>query len=358
MDDAARDRRLGNCLGDCPVLALCGYSGSGKTTLLEAVIPILHRRGLSVAVVKHDVHGIELDRAGKDSDRLFRAGADVVLRGPDETLARWHRDSYAGLEQTVTSLLADHDLVLVEGHKRTPLPKIWLCSEGESEPPPGISEVRCVLPWDGDRVDRAEAVMSRRVDEVWFRRPVYGGILIGGRSERMGCPKQLLELAGRTFTEWVASALDDHVEDIALIGAGPVPESLRERPRLPDTPGLQGPVAGLVAALRWHRQAAWLIVACDQPLVRAEAVAWLLQQRAPGRWAVMPRPEGGVVEPLLAVYEHQALSLLEGRIQSAETAPSAISDHSRVECPVPPTELSECWRSVNTPGEYEALRQQ
>ncbi len=356
MDDSFRDRRTEMNTESRPVFALSGYSGSGKTTLLEAVIPILRRRGLSVAVLKHDVHGVDVDRAGKDSDRLFRAGADVVLRGPAETFARSHRDSDVGLERTVTSLLADHDLVLVEGHKGTPLPKIWLCREGESEPPPGLSEVRCVLPWDRDRVDRADAVIRRQLDDAWSSRPVFGGILVGGRSERMGRPKQLLEVSGRTFTEWVAGSLDGHVEAIALIGSGQVPASHRDVPRLPDTPGLQGPIAGLVAALRWHRHAAWLIVACDQPLVRSEAVAWLLERRAPGRWAVMPRPSGGAVEPFLALYEPQALSLLEGCIGNAETAPSAISDHPKVECPVPPTEVAECWRSVNTLEEYEALR--
>lgn len=338
-----------------PVLAVCGYSGSGKTTLLETVIPILRRRGLSVAVVKHDVHGIDVDHKGKDSDRLFRAGADVVLQGPAESLARRHHDSDAALERTLTMLLADHDLVLAEGHKGTRLPKIWLCRDGEVEPPAGLSEVLCVLPWGLGRADLASTVICRRVDDAWSRRSVFGGILVGGRSERMGRPKQLLQMADRTFTERVVDALVGHVEGVALIGAGPVPGPLRELPHLVDSPGLEGPTAGLVAALRWHRHAAWLIVACDQPMVRAEAVAWLLQRRAPGRWAVMPRPSGGMVEPFLAVYEPQALSLLEGRFAGAGIAPSAISDDPKVECPVPPAELVECWRSVNTPDEYESL---
>ncbi len=65
-----------------PVLAVCGFSGSGKTTLLETAIPRLVERGLAVAVVKHAAHGFQVDRAGKDSERLFRAGATIVLSGP------------------------------------------------------------------------------------------------------------------------------------------------------------------------------------------------------------------------------------------------------------------------------------
>ncbi|HXT51259.1 MAG TPA: molybdopterin-guanine dinucleotide biosynthesis protein MobB, partial [Thermoanaerobaculia bacterium] len=59
------------------VVGVAGWSGSGKTTLLERVVPALVADGLSVVVVKHDAHGLALDVAGKDSDRLFRAGAEV-----------------------------------------------------------------------------------------------------------------------------------------------------------------------------------------------------------------------------------------------------------------------------------------
>lgn len=347
------------------MFALCGHSGSGKTTLLEAVIPMLSRRGLAVAVLKHDVHGIELDRAGKDSDRLFRAGADVVLHTPTEAFVRRHRPLQGvddetdandpGLEEALTALLADHDLVLVEGHKGTSLPKMWLCRDGESGPPRGVSELDCVLPWGGDRADRAVEVISRFLADAWSCREVYGGVLIGGRSERMKRPKQLLDMAGRTFLEMVVGAIDGHVERVVLIGAGPVPGSLQDAHRLPDIPGLQGPAAGLVAALRWQPHAAWLIVACDQPLIRPEAVDWLLRQRTPGRWALMPRPGGGVVEPFLAVYEPQSLSLFDRRSDGPDVAPRAISNHHKVECPTPPAELAECWRSVNTPDAYEAI---
>src|SRR5208337_1394768 len=107
------------------VLAICGWSGAGKTTLLEAVIPELKRRGLAVAVLKHYAHGLDVDRAGKDSDRLFRAGAEVALHGPDEALRRARPSGADDLPATLSALLAHNDLVLVEGHKGTPLPKVW-----------------------------------------------------------------------------------------------------------------------------------------------------------------------------------------------------------------------------------------
>ena len=74
------------------VLACCGFKDSGKTTLIEAVVLLLRERGLSVAVVKHDAHGVQFDRPGKDSDRFFQAGADIVVRGSNESAARWHSE--------------------------------------------------------------------------------------------------------------------------------------------------------------------------------------------------------------------------------------------------------------------------
>ena len=77
-------------LADLPILGICGFSGSGKTTLIEQLVPHLLSMGMKVAVFKHDVHGIDLDRPGKDSYRFFQSGADVILDGPEEGLSRIH----------------------------------------------------------------------------------------------------------------------------------------------------------------------------------------------------------------------------------------------------------------------------
>ncbi|RMF87341.1 MAG: molybdopterin-guanine dinucleotide biosynthesis protein B, partial [Nitrospirae bacterium] len=130
-----------------PAFAVCGWSGSGKTTLLERVIPRLVARGLAVAVVKHDAHGVSLDRSGKDSDRLFRAGADVCLRGPGEVAWRRRPAPATELTAVVAALARDHDLVLVEGHKATPLPKVWLAHPEDAALPPGVGQVVARLPW-------------------------------------------------------------------------------------------------------------------------------------------------------------------------------------------------------------------
>ena len=139
-----------------PLLAICGHSGSGKTTLIEAATRRLRRRGLAVAVVKHDVHGVDVDRPGKDSDRIFRSGADVFLHGPGERLARLHSGGFA-------ELLRRYDLVLVEGGKRAPLPKVWLLGPRESKPPPGVGKILAVLPRGTKRLEAFMAILDDRI---------------------------------------------------------------------------------------------------------------------------------------------------------------------------------------------------
>ncbi len=111
-----------------PVLGFAAFSGSGKTTLLERVIPLLRQRGLRLAVVKHSHHDFEMDRPGKDSDRLRRAGAgQVLLASPWRTA--WIREGDGRTEPALEELLnrLDHsqlDLVLVEGFRHEPIAKI------------------------------------------------------------------------------------------------------------------------------------------------------------------------------------------------------------------------------------------
>lgn len=102
-----------------PIVSVVGRSDSGKTTFLEKLIPALKTRGLRVAVVKHDSHGFEMDRPGKDTWRLRQAGADAVMISAPHQMAliRSGLDREATLDELAELVSSDVDLVLTEGYK-------------------------------------------------------------------------------------------------------------------------------------------------------------------------------------------------------------------------------------------------
>jgi molybdopterin-guanine dinucleotide biosynthesis protein B len=107
------------------VLGLLGWSGSGKTTLLTAMLPLFIASGLRVSTVKHAHAGFDLDRPGKDSFQHRAAGAREVLIASATRWALLHEND--GPEPDLAALLtrlSPVDLVLVEGFKSSPHPKI------------------------------------------------------------------------------------------------------------------------------------------------------------------------------------------------------------------------------------------
>ena len=119
------------------VFGIAGYSGSGKTTLLEKLIPQFTARGLRVSVIKHAHHGFDIDRPGKDSYRHREAGASEVLLSCNDRWALMHerRDGSDVTLDELLARLAPCDLVLVEGFKQEPIPKLEVYRPEIGKPP-------------------------------------------------------------------------------------------------------------------------------------------------------------------------------------------------------------------------------
>lgn len=107
-----------------PVVSVVGLSGVGKTTALERIIGELKRRGRRVGTVKHDTHGFEVDRPGKDSWRHAQAGSDVVVISGPRKLALIRQLSEELPLDDVVGLMPDVDIVITEGYKEGDKPKI------------------------------------------------------------------------------------------------------------------------------------------------------------------------------------------------------------------------------------------
>ncbi|HWY80618.1 MAG TPA: molybdopterin-guanine dinucleotide biosynthesis protein B [Roseiarcus sp.] len=119
------------------VIGFAGWSGAGKTTLIVRLIPELNRRGFSVSTIKHAHHNFDLDQPGKDSYEHRAAGAEDVLVASANRVALM-RELRGAPEPSLAELLRllkNVDLVLVEGFKRDPLPKIEVFRAANGKPP-------------------------------------------------------------------------------------------------------------------------------------------------------------------------------------------------------------------------------
>jgi molybdopterin-guanine dinucleotide biosynthesis protein B len=118
------------------LFGIAGWSNSGKTTLLANLVPVLIARGIAVSTIKHAGHGFDLDQPGKDSYRHRDAGATEVLITSPERWALIHelRDAPEPPLPELLARMEPVDLVLIEGFKRAPHPKleVWRPENGKT----------------------------------------------------------------------------------------------------------------------------------------------------------------------------------------------------------------------------------
>jgi molybdopterin-guanine dinucleotide biosynthesis protein MobB len=108
-----------------PVISIVGKSQSGKTLLMEQLIAEFKRRGYKVAALKHSRGKMEIDQPGKDSWRFAQAGSDAVLvSSPDKLAVIKSLDHDLGIEEIMPMVSPEFNLILVEGFKKSKVPKI------------------------------------------------------------------------------------------------------------------------------------------------------------------------------------------------------------------------------------------
>ena len=188
--------------------------------------------------------------------------------------------------------------------------------------------------------------------------PLHGLVLAGGRSSRMGRDKAALEYAGRSQLERAFALLDPLVARCFVsVRADQQADPLRTRfPQVVDAvPGLEGPAAGILSALRAHPGAAWLVLACDLPFLDAGTLQHLIAHRDPTRPATAFRSShDGLPEPLCAIYEPAALGPLEAFVAGGRNCPRKFLIQSNILLLDQPR--AEALDNVNTPTELDAAR--
>ena len=109
---------------DPALISVVGFSGAGKTTLLEKLIHELASRGYNVGSIKHDVHGFEMDKPGKDSWRHKHAGAAVTIISSPHQIGMVMDVDHDYHPDELKRFFSNMDIVLTEGYKQGDKPKL------------------------------------------------------------------------------------------------------------------------------------------------------------------------------------------------------------------------------------------
>lgn len=179
--------------------------------------------------------------------------------------------------------------------------------------------------------------------------PLYGLVLAGGRSTRMGSDKSVLIYHGKPQREYLFEILSRHCKKV-FTSAFPgqmVPAALNP---LPDDFDLKTPMSGILTAFKAFSEVAWLIVAVDMPQVGDEVIKLLLAHRDPQKAATcFYNPTERLPEPLLTIWEPAALPLLKKFVSEGNVSPRKfLSQHSIALVNAPNTGIFE---NVNIPGQ-------
>jgi molybdopterin-guanine dinucleotide biosynthesis protein B len=158
------------------IIGLAGWSGSGKTTLLTKVIPCIVARGLGVSTLKHAHHAFEIDQPGKDSHTHRVAGATEVLVGSERRWALMHelRGRTEPRLSTLLQKLSPVDLVLIEGYKREPHPKLEVYRASLGQPllhpnDPSIVAIASDTPLPGTQIPLVDIDEAERITDLLIR---------------------------------------------------------------------------------------------------------------------------------------------------------------------------------------------
>ena len=179
--------------------------------------------------------------------------------------------------------------------------------------------------------------------------PLNGLVLAGGKSTRMGTDKDLIQWHGKEQRYYAADMLKHFCEEVFIsCRADQVKDIDAAYKTLPDTFLNMGPFGGIVSALRSQSNKAWLVVACDLPLLNEATIRFLIANRNAKKTATaFESPHDRLPEPLITIWEPGSYPVLLGFLGKRITCPRKVLMNSDVLIlqPLQPESLM----NVNTP---------
>lgn len=150
---------------------------------------------------------------------------------------------------------------------------------------------------------------------------IYGLVLSGGKSTRMGKDKGLLEYHDVPQRDYLYQLLSEFCDAVYYSVRPNQDESLPKENTIVDLNEYRGPLNGILSAHKAHPNVAWLVLACDLPLLQKEVVAQLVSHRDPSRTATaMATKDSKLPEPLIAVWEPKGLVEAKAYMDKAQSS--------------------------------------
>lgn len=357
-------------------IAFSGFSGSGKTTLICSLLERLGHE-YNIGYVKNDAHRFELDKEGKDTWRAQTSGAQNAFINDTqrEAILRSQRTG----DLFYPYLFQDQDFIFIEGYKSYPIAKfVFIDSDNDifsrlSGPDNVLglifkeksllenipSEYSHIPTFHRDDIDSIVEKTKVYLFEV-SKSPLYGLVLVGGQSSRMGRDKfELIYHTGKSHYQYSFDLLEKFCSKV-FVSCREDQESYfssKNVPVITDTFKDLGPTSGILSAMKAHRQARWLVLACDLPLIDDETISCLVEECDPFKMAtVYHNKEASRLEPLCCIYSPRAYGGLLQMIGLSKMCPQKFLWNSAVK----KIELDNpsLLSNANTPGDYEQLQKE
>jgi len=189
--------------------------------------------------------------------------------------------------------------------------------------------------------------------------PLYGLVLAGGKSIRMGHDKGIIHWHGQEQRYYAADLLLQLCTDV-FISCRPEQQNeiVPAYKTLPDNYTGSGPIVGILSAFKMKPNVAWLVIACDLPLIDIETLQFLIQHRDPYAIATtFESPYDGLPEPLITIWEPSADSVLQSHLSENFTCPRKALIRNKEKVNILKAPNPDALINANTPDDARKVKE-
>lgn len=189
--------------------------------------------------------------------------------------------------------------------------------------------------------------------------PLYGLVLAGGKSMRMGYDKSIIKWHGVEQRYYMADLLKNVCDDVFISCRAEQQNEIDSRYKTrTDTYAGSGPLIAILSAFQAKPDVAWLVIACDLPLMDLSTLQFLVQNRdAQSIATTFKSPFDGLPEPLITIWEPAAFEKLQAHIEDGYTCPRKALIKNEVQVKILITPNPDTLMNANTPEDAEKVKE-